>query len=384
MMRRTAFAALLLSACASAPEKKTPPVVWPDPPSTPRIRYVESLSSSESLDAGSWAKFRRSFLGSPVEGLVQPMGLALSADGQRLYITDFQGGRVLRMDFKDRSLTRFAPDETFTFPFNVALDADENVYVSDQNAKVVKVFDRGGRRLRSIGQGDLLRPTGIAVDPVRKMLFVSDTPGVASDKHRVLAYALDGRLAHEVGNGRGSEPGFFNFPTYLAVDEAGNLFVADSLNFRIQVFDAEGRFVRAYGELGAGVGSFGKIKGLAFDGFGNLYVVDTEHSVVQIFNRDFQPLMWFGGPAPKFEYLQLPSCIATDRRTNRIYVCNQDFARINVYELINTTAADSAPPPTAASDLAPPAAATAQPTGVGEPPADGPAPSPVTAEGGSR
>jgi sugar lactone lactonase YvrE len=374
-MRRTAFAALLLSACASAP-KKGPPVVWPDPPSTPRIRYVESLSSSTSLDASRWASFRRSVFGADVQGFVQPMGLALSPDGQRLYITDFQGNRVLRMDFKDKAMARFAPDEAFTFPFNVALDAEENVYVSDQAAKVVKVFDRGGRRLRSIGQGELLRPTGIAVDPVRKVLYVSDTPGVDSDKHRVLAFTTEGRLMHEIGKGRGSDPGYFNFPSYLAIDEAGSLYVSDAMNFRIQVFDAEGQFVRAYGELGAGVGSFGKIKGLAFDGFGNLYVADAEHSVVQIFNRDFQPLMWFGGAAPKYEYLQLPSCVAADRRTNRIYVCNQDFPRINVYELINTTAADSAPPPAGASDLLP--ASEAQQAGDA-PPASGEAPA---AEGG--
>jgi hypothetical protein len=54
------------------------------------------------------------------------------------------------------------------------------------------------------------------------------------------------------------------------------------------------------------------------------------------------PLMFFGGYAQKLEYFDVPSGIAIDPRRNRIYVCNEFVARINVYELINTTADDSA------------------------------------------
>jgi DNA-binding beta-propeller fold protein YncE len=64
---------------------------------------------------------------------------------------------------------------------------------------------------------------------------------------------------------------------------------------------------------------------------------------VQLFNSRFQPLMFFGGYAQKLEYFDIPSGIAIDPRTNRIYVCNEFIARVNVYELVNTAAEDSFP-----------------------------------------
>jgi sugar lactone lactonase YvrE len=185
------------------------------------------------------------------------------------------------------------------------------------------------------------RPTGLAIDRARGILYVADTSRVTSENHRIFAYTLEGRLVREIGHGRGAEEGQFNFPSYLALDEAGNLYVNDAMNFRIQVFDPEGKLLRSYGETGDTIGSLARTKGLAFDSFGNLYVADGEHSVVQIFNKDFQALMYFGGKAAIVEHFDIPSAIAIDRRRNRIYVANEIQARINVYDLVNTTASDS-------------------------------------------
>jgi DNA-binding beta-propeller fold protein YncE len=169
----------------------------------------------------------------------------------------------------------------------------------------------------------------------------------------VRVYDFAGKHLHDLGvtedkdrATKGKEDGQFYFPAYLAVDKDGQVYVADTMNFRIQVFDPEGRFVRKYGQNGDGPGSFSRIKGITFDGFDNLYVVDGGHSNVQLFNRNFDLLMWFGGFAPKLlEYFDVPSCIAIDPRVNRIYVCNQGRARINVYDLINTKADDNIAPP---------------------------------------
>jgi len=125
------------------------------------------------------------------------------------------------------------------------------------------------------------------------------------------------------------------------------------MNFRIQVFDRDGNFLMKYGEHGDSPGSFARIKGLAFDSFGNLYVADGQHSVVQIFNRDFDPLLFFGGFAPVLEYFDIPSCVAIDPRINRIYVCNEHNARVNVYDLLNTSAEDSQRPRDGAAPTTP-------------------------------
>jgi len=333
--------ALLSSACAAHIARK--PVVWPDPPDKPRIQFVKAFRESQDLDTTSWARFLRALVGGsgdPV--LVQPMGLAISEDGQRLYIADHGQNHVFVADFARRRLTAFAPEEAMGTPFNVALDSDENVYIADSIGKSVIVFTRKGERLRVIGQGDLDRPTGLALDRQRKVLYVADGSFPKSEHHRVLAYDLAGKHLFDLGpkegpSAKGSGEGQFYVPSYLALDRDGNVYVADTMNFRIQEFGSNGKFLRQFGQNGDSPGAFARLKGLAFDSFGNLYAVDSN---VQIFNHDFKELMFFGGYARKLEYFDIPSGIAIDPKTNRIYVCNEFLARINVYDLINTTAAD--------------------------------------------
>lgn len=335
--------ALAGAGCAHAPQ--LPEVSWPPPPEKPRIRYVTSLSDEDDVDPSGWTRFKRAVLGGrPTVKLLQPMGLALSDDGERLYVADMALRRVVRIDLKRKGMEIFAPDlPAFGAPFNVALDAQENVYVADSAARSVSAFSREGRLLWSVSK-DLERPAGLALDRQRQILYVADASRHGKDTHRVLAYDLAGTRLREVGGGRGSGDGQFHFPAYLALDRDGNLYVGDTMNFRIQVFDPGGQFLQAYGEHGDAPGTFQRIKGLAFDGFGNLYVADGGPSVVQMFNRKFEPLMFFGGEAPQLPFFDIPSCIAVDQARNRVYVCNERAARINVYDLINTTAEDSLAP----------------------------------------
>jgi DNA-binding beta-propeller fold protein YncE len=341
---------LLANTLACASTTIGTPVVWPDPPEKPRIRFVTAFRTGDDLDTSGWAHFRRSLFGNSSVTMGQPMGVAVSEDGKRVYVADYGLNQVVVADFEHKSLRVFAPNEGLLRPFNVALGPDERVFVSDSTAKAVVVFDRTGKRIASFGRDEFERPTGLAIDRARGIVYVVDTASHASTKHRVLAYDLDGRKLHELGpkegpGGRGNGDGQFFFPSYVAVDKDGMVYVGDTMNFRIQVFGPDGKFVRKFGESGDGPGTFQRLKGLAFDSFGNLYAVDGGHANVQIFNKTFHILMFFGGSAPKLEYFDVPSGIAIDPSTNRIYVCNEYLARINVYELINTSETDSLSPP---------------------------------------
>ena len=340
--------AALGAGCASTPIGK--PVEWPDPPEKPRIRFVTAFRTADDLDTSGWANFRRSLFGNASVTMGQPMGVAVSDDGKRVYVADYGLNQVVVADLEHKSLRVFAPDEGLARPFNVALGPDESVYVSDSAGKAVFVFDREGKRIASFGRDDLERPTGLAIDRAHGVVYVVDSARHGSDKHRVLAYDLEGHKKFELGpkegkSGRGSDDGQFYFPSYVAVDKAGMVYVGDTMNFRVQVFGLDGKFVRKFGEGGDGPGTFQRIKGMAFDSFGNLYAVDGGHANVQLFNKNFQVLMFFGGSAPKLEYFDVPSGIAIDPNTNKIYVCNEYLARINVYQLVNTSESDSLAPP---------------------------------------
>ena len=342
------FLATSVLGCAATTIGK--PVEWPDPPEKARIRFVTAFRTGDDLDTSGWAHFRRSVFGNSSVTMGQPMGLAISDDGERVYVSDYGLNQVTVADLKNKTMRVFAPDEGLLRPFNVVIGLNETVYVSDSVGKAVFAFDRNGKRIASFGRDDLDRPTGLAIDRERGVLYVVDSARHDSDKHRVLAYDLEGHKKFELGpkegkGGRGSGDGEFFFPSYVAVDKAGFVYVGDTMNFRVQVFGTDGKFVRKFGEGGDGPGTFQRIKGMAFDSFGNLYVVDGGHANVQLFNKDAKVLMFFGGSAPKLEYFDVPSGIAIDPKNNRIYVCNEYLARVNVYELINTSEADSLTPP---------------------------------------
>jgi DNA-binding beta-propeller fold protein YncE len=278
---------------------------------------------------------QRALLGTSPITFRQPTALAVTPDGSRLYMTDQSLGQVIWFDFKLGKADRLAGDFGFAQPFGVALDGAGNVYVSEPPARRVRVFSAAGVLLREFG-GEAERPTGLAVDGTRQLVYVSDGSFPTSQNHRVLVYSLQGVLLRTIGT-RGSAAGQFNFPAHLTLDKDGNLFVVDTLNFRVQVFDPEGKIIRMFGEAGEGLGKFARPKGVAVDKRGIVYIADTEMANVQMFNEQSQLLMAFGGKANMLEYFDLPGPVVVEPAGRFIYVGEQgnQLPRINVYEFLD-------------------------------------------------
>lgn len=327
-----------LNGCAVTP--KGPEVFWPDPPDKARIKYVRSLQSKADVGGPS---LREVLLGNEgAQALYQPMGLAVSADGQRLYVADRVWNYVFVFDFKTGGVRVIGEQERYplSLPVGVALDEQENVYVTDTGSRTVRVYDRSGTFLRGVGKDVLVRPTGVTIDSARQRLYVVDTgQNDSTEAHRVKVFDLEGQLLQEIGR-RGEGDGEFNFPTFVSLDAEGRLYVVDSVNNRIQVFDPEGKFLRKFGQSGDHIGDFARPKGVAVDTFGNIYVVDSRWSNVQIFNQEGRLLMIFGGVGTYPGLLLNPTAVVIDRE-NRIYVSDSFGKRVNVYELVDTAPDDS-------------------------------------------
>lgn len=340
-----AGAVAVLNGCATAPPPKEIHMVWPEPPETARIEFVRSIISDDDLgkDTTSTQSILRLLEGEkPAKNrIVEPMGIAISDDGDRMYVSDHTQRTVFVYDFaKKTSLKIGGEDKPLAAPMGVALDAHENVYVVEQAKKGVSVFDREGKFLRFITDASISRPTGIAIDNTRGKIYVADTSHTDNTDHTVKVFDLQGKILGTVGKGKGDMEGSFLFPTFLTVDPKGNLYVADTINSRVQVFDADGKFVRVIGKHGTAWGQFDKPKGVAVDSFGNAYVVDSGWSNVQIFNTNGQILLFFGGRGTIPGLMQNPASLTIDKN-NRIYVGDMLNHRINVYKLVNTTPTDS-------------------------------------------
>jgi hypothetical protein len=96
--------------------------------------------------------------------------------------------------------------------------------------------------------------------------------------------------------GRGTGIGHFDHPTAGVTEAAGNLYVVDSWNNRIQKFSPDGSFLMLWGSGGSGSGQFNRPSGIAMDAAGNVYVADTGNSRIQKFTSDGVYLATIGTP----------------------------------------------------------------------------------------
>ena len=315
--------ALFFTGCAP---KKLPDLYWPSPPDIPRVRFDKSFNGAKAFYGTSALDI---ILGENIlSSFSKPNGVHADREG-RIYITDTGFGMVMIFDQKEKApVTLEAGGRSpFIKPVGVTTDPMGNIYVSDTANDKILVFDKERNFVKGLGMKDEFKqPAGITVDPAGKRLYVVDT-----HKNQIAVLDLEsGDVVMTIGK-RGREEGEFNFPSHIAVDPKGNLYVVDTMNGRVQVFDPSGRFMRSFGKLGDGPGMFARPKGIALDSEGHIYVIDAAFNNVQIFNSEGQILMAFGGFGEGRGQQILPAGLSIDSE-DRIYLIDQWNARVNVYE----------------------------------------------------
>jgi len=302
-------------------------LVWPLPPDEPKIRYIGALGGALDVDKGKGLAGKL-FCNGSVDAVQKPYAAALDDKG-RMYVTG--KGRVLAFDLKSGEygcLGDTPGDGKLTAPLGMAVSKDRRIFVSDIAARRVFVYSADGRSVKAIGGPDEFdTPSGIVIDDGNRKLYVID-----SKKHRVNVYALDDYKPLRTIGLRGlEEEGKFNFPTNGAIDSKGNLYIVDTGNFRIQVFDKGGRYVKSLGKLGDVPGSLARPKGIAVDSEDHIYVVDAAFQNVQIFNTDGQLLLFFGAGGWGPGYFTLPAGIHIDS-DDKIYIVDQWPGNVQVFQ----------------------------------------------------
>ena len=125
----------------------------------------------------------------------------------------------------------------------------------------------------------------------------------------------------------------------MAVDGDGNLYVGDTLNNRIEIFDGDGKFIRAFGKPGDGPGYFSRPKGVAIDGDDHIWVADGMQDRVQVFNQEFQLLIWFGGHGLLPGMFQGITSITIDRN-NRVFTSEIFPGRVQQFRYVTDAEAE--------------------------------------------
>ena len=238
-----------------------------------------------------------------------------------------------------------------------------------ENGKTKPLLTTFGDFLVSLGDGDtwqtwwsywrdrdLPEPKG-SVDAVA--YFPKDyTPSTGP----IVSPPLEPPKADEGGRltigGYGAAQGLFIRPAGLAVDQEGNIFVADSGNHRVQKFDRDGLFLAQVGGLGSGNGQFNEPWGVALDAQGNLYVADTWNHRIQKFNKDLQYVTQWGKPTsdltnPRPTDFWGPRDVTVDAQGN-VWVADTGTSRVLKFDANGTYLATLGGPGSEAGKLSEP------------------------------
>ena len=323
----------------------TSKIVWPNPPAITRVKYLNLFSGEQreyqqaKKKAGWMDRLSGVATGETPQTkvkfqLLAPYGLAVDSKG-RLYAADHKVGAIFifNTETKDVELIRHGAHARFALITGLAMDDSDRLYVSDSEARHVLVFNPEHRVEGTISAG-MSSPAGIAVDNENRFLYVSDT-----DLDQVLVYDADPpyRLIRSIGTAGKkhtlSDPGNFSFPTNVAVDSDGNVYVSDTFNDRVEIFDADGNFVRTFGKAGDGPGYFARPKGIAVDSDNHVWVADSVTDRVQVYTQEGRLLLWMGGHGLLPGQFTALNGLAIDKN-HRVFTSEQYVGRVQMFRYI--------------------------------------------------
>ena len=186
-------------------------------------------------------------------------------------------------------------DGSLIWPTSIALDKDQNVYVSDEWLNRISIFTKDGDWIGKWGtpgdgDGEINRPSALAFDKDENLYMVD------SLNNRIQTFTKDGKFLSKWGS-YGSGDGQFNMPWGLCIDHEGNVYVADWRNDRVQKFTPEGRFLTTFGTSGNHPGHLNRPTGVAVDKDSVVYVADWGNDRLAVFEPDGRYIAQVSGDA---------------------------------------------------------------------------------------
>jgi peptidylamidoglycolate lyase len=189
-----------------------------------------------------------------------------------------------------------------------AVDSHDNVFVFHRNERVwsdplpatrialptITLFDgRTGKVLAEWGANQFVMPHGLSVDS-QDNVWLTDVA-----LQQIYEFTHDGRLLLTLGERgvAGNDSAHFNQPTEVAVTRDGSFYVSDGYrNTRVMKFSPSGKFLFQWGTKGSGPGEFNLPHSVAVDSSGRVYVSDRGNARVQVFDADGKYIGEWKGP----------------------------------------------------------------------------------------
>jgi sugar lactone lactonase YvrE len=287
-------------------------IVWPSPPEIPRIAFKD-IYTGEKIDQSLFVKKARKktwmdrLAGTlPADQvktdklpfqLMRTYGVGVDTEGN-IYAADQGVAAVFIFDPQNKDhveLIGNGKQARFGVIAGLALDDDDRLFVSDSSLHHIVVFSPKHEQDAAFGAEVLVRPSGVAIDRDNRLVYVADTGNDVVDVFDADSYKFLRQIGKPSRKHDQSAPGTFSLPEGVAVDGDGNVYVTDTFNDRVEMFDADGQFISTFGKNGDGPADFERPKGIAVDCDGHIWVVDATQNRVKVFNNQGRLLIYFGG-----------------------------------------------------------------------------------------
>jgi DNA-binding beta-propeller fold protein YncE len=245
----------------------------------------------------------------PLLAIVALVGATIVTDGQEVR-TSGASYRVVP-DFP-----QVPPALTLGAVSAVATDSRDNVLVFHRGEPPILIFDRHGKLLRSFGDGLFTSAHGLRID-ADDNIWVTDNAN-----HTVIKFSHDGAILLKLGekNVPGEDAAHFNKPADIALASNGDFYIADGYgNSRVVKFNRAGQFLKTWGKKGTLPGEFNLPHAVRLDAEGRVYVADRENNRIQVFDAEGTFLRQLEGFAP-FGLFITPdqTLFVADGRANKV------------------------------------------------------------------
>ncbi|MGB8214745.1 MAG: flippase activity-associated protein Agl23 [Anaerolineales bacterium] len=226
----------------------------------------------------------------PLGTFCEPWGVAVSPDGQWVYVADTWNHRIQKFTadgtpVKAWGTPNYDPNSSSPFglwgPRGIVVDSQGHVVVADTGNKRIVVYDSEGNFISQFGgegtaAGQFDEPVGLAFDS-QGNLYVADTWN-----QRIQVFAPNAAKTTYTPSAQWDIAGWssqsLDNKPYLTVDENGHIFTTDPDSFRVLEFTTDGKFVNAWGGFGSGPGNFGLPSGIVVDSQGRVWVSDAANN----------------------------------------------------------------------------------------------------------
>ena len=241
---------------------------------------------------------------------------------------------IFDTETRDVQLIKNNVDAKFAWINGIAIDDNDRLFVSDGQLGHVLVFNPEHKQEGMIREG-MVDPNGLAIDTENRLLYVADT-----EQDQVLVYDADSyKLLRRLGKAPTKKhtltsPGDFAKPTNVAVDSEGNVYVTDTLNDRVEIFDSGGAFISTFGKNCDAPGCFERPKGIAVDADKNIWVADSLMDRLQILNNKGEVLMVIGGHGNRPSQFSDLVGLGYDKTRHRIFTTEQYPGRMQEFRYV--------------------------------------------------